>query len=250
VGNMKVRLGHFFWFCFLRNNVATAFTAVSIDGRIIGTRSRSFPLLYLSEESSSLPDTSSSASVGDYVRGVHGGKYQFEDAGGMSFAGSQFAESLYASDDSEGVYEEIPDTEELPRWAQAMGTPDKLGLLHPLEKYPVVSVSSQEPTIISITNDERTWEQFYSKVVEVSLDGTILLEGDGKFIITPERGNLAPRGGSSNLCDPSKPYSDSTDIQIQVDSSGFDPSSSSNSNHYLLVIGTEAEKWYYWLQIT
>ena len=80
------------------------------------------------EDDETFPSSSSSASVGDYVMGVHGGKYQFEEAGGASFAGQQFAESLYASDSSEGVIEAKDGTEEpFPRWANVMGTSEKLG---------------------------------------------------------------------------------------------------------------------------
>jgi len=227
------------------------------------------PRKYSTLLSSSSPDASSS-SVGDYVRGVHGGKYQFEDAGGATFAGQQFAEALYASTDEED------DTlghvnEPLPKWGQTMATSAKLGTnigAKPFENHwPVLSISSNKnnaPVTINICNDERSWEYYYCKLVQICSDGTVLdkssllcheLQADPKasnllpVVITPATGHLAPRGGSSNLCDPSKPYSDSATLQV-IYNSAFDASSfDETGNACLLVIGTEAETWRYWLQI-
>ena len=196
-------------------------------------------------------------SVGDYVQGVHGGKYQFEEAGGATFAGRQFAEALYSSDPNEGVLLEDPlnENEPLPSWVQKMGSSGSLGQLTPLQNFPVLSLSSASPTTsVSITNDERSWEHFYSKIVQVAADGTIVDEAlifchepqnGGGVKVTPAKGHLAPRGGSSNLCDPDKPYSDTATIQISVNAEGLIPNGESFP---LLVIGTEAETWKYWLQ--
>jgi hypothetical protein len=202
-------------------------------------------------------DDSASSSVGDYVQGVHGGKYQFEDAGGATFAGRQFAESLYSSDPDEGVMfnGEMEDIDSIPSWAERMGSSAKLGTLDPLQKYPVLVVSSSSsPGTITITNDERSWEHYYCKLVQVTSDGTIVDDSvvwchqqpaDCAVTVSPAKGHLAPRGGSSNLCDPRKPYSDSAQIQIQLKSSEI-----TTGNHHLLLIGTEAETWPYWIQVT
>ena len=74
---------------------AAAPTASAFASSQVSTRQRA--LLW-----SSSWDREGANSVGDYVQGVHGGKYQFEEAGGATFAGKQFAESLYASDPDEG----------------------------------------------------------------------------------------------------------------------------------------------------
>lgn len=68
----------------------------------------------------SSPNDPNLKSVADYVKQVHGGKYQFNDAG-ISSIGQEFAETGYASSAKE------EDTEatllaEIPRWANRMGT--------------------------------------------------------------------------------------------------------------------------------
>lgn len=212
-------------------------------------------------------------SLGDYVQGVHGGKYQFEDAGGATFAGRQFAEALYSSDPNEGNLEESTtngdSNEPLPSWVQKMGTSAKLGPLVPLQHFPILSLCWSTPTAtttVSIRNDERSWEFFYSKIVVVGIDGLVVdaesilchdqqqqqqqqeQQQDPQRIVlqvTPANGQLAPRGGSSNICDPTKPYSDTAEIQISANSERIMPNEDTT---LLLVIGTEAEIWKYWLQ--
>lgn len=222
----------------------------------------------LSGSSSRLNKFQSSAtpsSVGDYVQGVHGGKYQFEEAGGgATFAGRQFAEALYSSDPNVIIEADPMDNNtHMPTWLQKMGTSEKLGPLTPLENLQVLSFSPTSPTTtISITNDERSWEYFYSKIIQVDPDGTIVdgacilchdeqlvLGKNGvrvPFSIIPATGQLAPRGGSSNLCDPEKPYSDTEEVLISA--VGTDSYRARGGGIFLLVIGTEAETWKYWLQ--
>jgi hypothetical protein len=123
-----------------------------------------------------------------------------------------------------------------------------------LQKYPVLCVSSSSlPATITITNDERSWEHYYCKLVKVTSAGTIVDDSavwchhqpaDCVVTVSPAKGHLAPRGGSSNLCDPSNPYSDSAQIQIQLVSSEI-----TTGHHHLLLIGTEAEAWPYWIQV-
>ncbi|CAB9509382.1 expressed unknown protein [Seminavis robusta] len=206
-----------------------------------------------------LDNNNDDTSVGDYVQGVHGGKYQFEQAGGATFAGRQFAESLYASDPNEGVIYDNNDDGNVPAWAERMGTSAKLGILTPLQRYPILSVALEEATAITIANEERSWEHYYSKVVQVASDGTVLDDTavwchessqqqptDCIVTVSPATGHLAPRGGSSNLCDPSKPYSDSSQIQITRASDG---AVTSGDHYYLLVVGTEAETRPHWIQL-
>lgn len=210
------------------------------------------------DPSSSPSQESGKSSVGDYVRGVHAGKYQFEEAGAASFAGQQFAEALYCTDSTDGIIKAGNDGDEsLPRWAETMGTSATMGVTPPMERYDVLDLYPDSSASVTICNDERSWEHFYCKYVQVNSDGSILDEtaafvhearSDALFQIIPATGYLAPRGGSSNLCDPSNPYSDSATIHISripnVQSATY------LGSQYLLIMGTEAEKWCYWLQLS
>lgn len=198
---------------------------------------------------SSSGDADDSTSVGDYVKGVHGGKYQFDDFGGSTYEGRQFAEALYSSG---AVQEEAVFDGPIPSWAERMGTSSKLGVLTPLQKFPVISISSTTPASIAITNDERSWEYYFCKVVQISSTGAVLNdtaiwchEQTSPLLATPAIGHLAPRGGSSNLCDPSKPYSDSATIQVSLNGAV----DANPGNQLLLVVGTEAEAWCHWIQV-
>ena len=202
------------------------------------------------------------SSIGDYVQGIHGGKYQFEEACGATFAGRQFAEALYSSDSTEGVILDtdlMDDSEAMPSWLQKLGTSETLGPLTPLENFQVISFSPTSPTTtISIANDERSWERFYTKIIQIAPDGTIVdgasilchtqqldsgNDGVGApFLVMPATGQLAPRGGSSNLCT----YSDTATLQVSAIAT--DNYMSSGGSFFLLVIGTESETWKYWLQ--
>jgi len=177
------------------------------------------------------------STVGDYVKGVHGGKYQFEAPGmGMSSAGMEFAEALYSS--SGGLEEETDDgaDEVLPRWAYNMGSS---GVTDEDCLDTLMLPRSGEPLTVRITNQERTWEAFHVNVV--GGDGS-LLPSEGFVQFAPAKGKLAPRGGASNLCDPNRPYSDSATIQIR-----FSPGARDRALplECFLLIATEEEKWYY-----
>ncbi|CAJ1958750.1 unnamed protein product [Cylindrotheca closterium] len=183
-------------------------------------------------------------SVGDYVKQVHGGKYQFGDAG-INSIGQEFAETGYGS---EAPKEDVESSllAEIPRWANRMGT--ERGIESKL--CGTISLSSS-PVSISIVNEERTWEPFYVKVLitaanEPQTDASGSFDDTHPLSIHPRAGTLAPRGGAVNLCDPNKPYSDAA--TITVDASG-DLSLLLSEEHALYVlIGTEEEKWYYQIE--
>mmetsp|Transcript_16160 Transcript_16160/g.39526 ORF Transcript_16160/g.39526 Transcript_16160/m.39526 type:complete len:226 (-) Transcript_16160:25-702(-) len=185
--------------------------------------------LYSSENDESLN------SVGDYVKQVHGGKYQFSDAG-INSIGQEFAETGYASSaPKEDVEASL--LAEIPRWANRMGTETDMES----KIRGTISLSSG-PVSINIVNDERTWEPFYMKVTTTPGQAASRnFDDTHPLTIHPRAGTLAPRGGAVNLCDPNNPYSDAA--TITVDASG-DLSSSSEDSLYVL-IGTEEEKWYY-----
>jgi hypothetical protein len=99
---------------------------------------------------------------------VHGGKYQFDE-----------------------TYNVVPS------WAELV-KPETDMLEGTLVLTPWRSLAA-----VSIVNEEISWERFVVRLVG----------GDGAdtaaavaVTVTPESGNLAPRGGANNVCDPSKPY--------------------------------------------
>ena len=167
---------------------------------------------------------------------------------------------------SEPINPLFDDDEPMPAWLQKMGTAAKLGPLTPFQNFPVLSLPPNSPTAsITITNDERSWEYFYCKIISVAPDGSVddgasILCGNWQrqqqqhqnvlFQVEPPTGHLAPRGGSSNLCDPNKPYSDTATIEISVTVGDVDSTNSIEKGAPLLVVGTEAETWKYWLQYT
>jgi hypothetical protein len=177
-------------------------------------------------------DDVNSASVGDYVKGVHGGKYQFS-AAGINAEGQDFAASGYASSPVEDE-DMMRSDHKLPRWAQRLGTN-----VQELEQRALL-LGIFPPTSVTIQNQERTWEPFYVKIMRV-VDGTSavdILSSGGPFRTAPTRGKLAPLGGAHNPYKPQDPYRDAETIQISVDD-GY----AGDSSSYFLVIGTEEEQW-------
>jgi len=195
------------------------------------------------------------ASVGDYVKGVHGEKYNFGVPGGPSAAAQEFTQALYSSSSSVAEEEQDSDDDEpMPRWAQNMGatTTSAGAAVRGDEDIRGTLVlgrgrEEEEATIVTITNRERTWEPFYAKLVVPD-------DNDWERIvrIEPRKGTLAPRGGSANVCDPNRPYSDSATIRVSLRKDEEEESIKLSSNDddeqerfLLLAIGTEEEKWYY-----
>eukprot|EP00547_Thalassionema_nitzschioides_P017337 CAMPEP_0194250274 /NCGR_PEP_ID=MMETSP0158-20130606/22590_1 /TAXON_ID=33649 /ORGANISM="Thalassionema nitzschioides, Strain L26-B" /LENGTH=210 /DNA_ID=CAMNT_0038987013 /DNA_START=12 /DNA_END=641 /DNA_ORIENTATION=+ len=170
-------------------------------------------------------DDQDPSSVGDYVKGVHSGKYQFEDASFMSSTGKQFAESLYSSSP---VDEEHDDHETImPQWAKRMG--EEGSITEEMCKE-VIQLSPGHTQQITVSNQERTWESYYTKVIGNS-------EFFEKISCSPSMGKLAPFGGATNLCDEDHPYSDSAVLQVRYNGV------TSTQGQCYLVIGTEEEKW-------
>jgi hypothetical protein len=176
-------------------------------------------------------DSDENASVGDYVKGVHGGKYQFEDASAISFEGQQFTESLYSSGPME---EDEPDEEEpMPKWAERLGN----SVTDDMCSDTIRLSPNRDPVQVKITNQERTWEPFYAKVV-----GDDMITS--RIKVSPLHGKLAPLNGADNPYDPQNPYSDSTIINVSCSQAIH-----TAQEECYLAVGTEEEKWYYKLII-
>lgn len=163
-------------------------------------------------------------SIGDVVQGLHGGKYQFDEASPISFEGRQFAEMSYSSGSS--IKEDNFEDEPLPKWALRLKEMAPLDVL-PSKIAGEVIVDDAQSGTIKIQNDERSWEKYYAFVV-----------GDqaSSFVVNPFVGMLAPRGGANE-------FSDSAVLEISAAEVGCAVASST-----FVVVGTEAETWTYQIQ--
>eukprot|EP00566_Odontella_aurita_P023386 CAMPEP_0113534688 /NCGR_PEP_ID=MMETSP0015_2-20120614/5295_1 /TAXON_ID=2838 /ORGANISM="Odontella" /LENGTH=203 /DNA_ID=CAMNT_0000433871 /DNA_START=220 /DNA_END=831 /DNA_ORIENTATION=+ /assembly_acc=CAM_ASM_000160 len=188
-------------------------------------------------------DDDSSVSVGDLVKGLHGGKYQFDDPSssmlpGMSYAGQEFAESLYS--DSHSVEENLYE-QEMPRWAKRMAPPDPNSAAD-VEAQILEVNRSGECSKVEVRNLERTWEKYYAVVMRRTDSGTF---GEVPFLVKPGVGMLAPRGGANNACDPGQPYSDSAEISVSY----LKEKAAPNLKDVWLVVATEEMNCYYRLSV-
>lgn len=207
-----------------------------------------YVLFHSPSPSSSEPDPppNESRSVGDVVQGLHGSKYQFADSGSTSLEGQQFAKSLYTSGNYQGDKSSIDSTlenEPLPKWAiqwqeqfiPPASAPDLQVVMYAKDDNSATPLPS---ATISIQNDERTWEKFYTFVLllsgrEQKIDASYLIQ------VTPRMGMLAPRGTASN----NKDFSDTVELYIQ----GKVAVDLDASESLWLLVGTEAEQWVYQL---
>ncbi|KAG7362901.1 hypothetical protein IV203_026261 [Nitzschia inconspicua] len=182
-----------------------------------------------------------SRSVGDVVQGLHGSKYQFQN---FPFEGQQFAETGYTSGNYQGDPSAVQASmaqEPLPEWAirwQQTFVPPK-GAMELNVFLQQQQQQQQEPITISIRNDERSWEKFYTFVLwreeeeegvgtPCSIDASYLIK------VTPKLGMLAPRG--------SRDANFSDTVPLQVSAKINDPEA---VGKLWLLVGTEAEKWVY-----
>mmetsp|Transcript_30402 Transcript_30402/g.71639 ORF Transcript_30402/g.71639 Transcript_30402/m.71639 type:complete len:194 (-) Transcript_30402:102-683(-) len=163
-----------------------------------------------------------STSIGEVVKGLHGGKYQFDAGGGDRAAGMAFAEALASTRDS------APDVQasvEVPRWAQRL-VPERDKLAGAL----AIAPGSQGSVVVQ--NRYKTWEPFF----------VTLHPPEAPWEVGPSQGTLAPRGGANNVCDPSKPYADTQALVVRCHGGEV-------GDEALLVVGTEEEQWTYSLRV-
>lgn len=189
-------------------------------------------------------------SIADVVGGLHGGKYQF---GGTEGTGISTSDTFSGHGGTVDAFESLDD-EDLPNWAVRMAPTEFQTQNSPLLTVP----SNADPmdgmvyfVSVNIQNQERTWEKFFAKLMT---KGSV---SNGNFVdagaasvglsIAPSSGFLAPRGGASNACDASKPYSDTATIHVTQSPDGS--SSEGDDEDLWLVVGTEEEKWTYKLDL-
>ncbi|GFH60733.1 hypothetical protein CTEN210_17209 [Chaetoceros tenuissimus] len=183
-------------------------------------------------------------SISDVVGNLHGGKYQFNNFSGAS--------SSDAFSGRGSRYQNIADEDEadvdLPNWAMKM-KPSEAAFANPQ----LLSIPSNcnpmdgmvYSASVDIQNQEISWEKFHCKLMVMLANGEFI-EADASIKshiqVKPKHGSLAPRGGASNACDRTKPYSDRATIRITHGSSS---SLRTTNDEIWLVLGTEEEKWYY-----
>ncbi len=200
-------------------------------------------------------------SIGEVVGGLHGGKYLF-DNGVSGFGGDGFftAQSSFSGEGSCGSNGEMggEEDEEMPNWAKKMQPPSGVsstgagsGSGSGSDAFRTISVPSNSNPMdgmtysanVRIKNDERTWEKFHTKIMCGENGRFFSYEESSKkpFYVMPRSGHLAPRGGASNACDESNPYSDSVTLKIIHSANEI----VAEGQEWWLVAGTEEEKWYF-----
>lgn len=185
-------------------------------------------------------------SISDVVGNLHGGKYQFNNFGSTSssdaFSGRGSKAQNIADEDEADV--------DLPNWAIKMKPSEAAvanpQLLHvPSNSDPMDGM--QYSASVDLQNEEISWEKFHCKLMVMLANGDFTQADESiksHIQVKPKYGSLAPRGGASNACDRTKPYSDRATIRITQGSSS---SLHTVNDEIWLVLGTEEEKWYYML---
>jgi hypothetical protein len=158
--------------------------AVPCDSFVINSRSKSSSSSWRQQRSAPLyhgdHNDDDENSVGDYVKGLHGGKYQFEQQGLLSMESQQFVENLYSGDDEEEQDLSIPE------WAQNIPLPTED------DDFDILEFNNDEYLSLHIDNEDPTWGKFYAQVKHATLT-------DSPFYIDPFKGELAPRTGSVDI---------------------------------------------------
>jgi len=206
----------------------------------------------------------------------------WDASGSDAFSGTGSFRSTFSGPSLEHVAP-IPDDQagEIPNWARKMAPKNDASTASAVLEIP----SNANPmdgrihgASFRIQNQERTWEPFYAKVgvfddtnantidnananaianaianananANASSDNPAFVElspSDLCLSIAPSSGVLAPRGGASNACDASKPYSDAATLRI-VSLDADAPEGAvlrlRPTETLWLVVGTEEEQW-------
>ena len=230
-------------------------------------------------------------SIGEVVGGLHGGKYQFNDNSSndynYDYAGYASQSSCNNNqDDERSSPKEIPNWALQMSMPMPMPMPisSAYSSSSALRNPEIINVPSNSNPMdgmiysasVEIQNQERTWEEFHAKLVmklpngefieidngansssascgssSIDSEATRITRPQLPITLQPRSGSLAPRGGASNACDASNPYSDR--VQIRVIQGQFTAieieSSFQDGEEIWLVVGTEEEKWYYLLKL-
>jgi hypothetical protein len=187
-------------------------------------------------------------SIGDVVKNLHGGKYQFDNKSGLGMIGQQFAESMYACTPDNSMLqhteEKVFDDTNLPKWVHRLGSTVPKQISGTIN-FSIQDLESSSSQIIQIHNEERTWERYYSKIImSPGSDNINELEWDIHYnyftILVGQQGMLAPRGGVSGISDTA------TIIVRPVQNFQYE---SYQLREYWLIVGTEEANWCYNLRL-
>ena len=180
-----------------------------------------------------MSDAEVTRDLSSVVGGLHGGMYQFCAGGAQYYAGSVFAASLAASV-SEAAAAPGGELEgaEWPRWASELrAQPDALaGTL--------TFAGAGDVREARVQNTYRTWEPWVAAVLTAEGEVAAVTAESPYALVGASSGTLAPRGGASNVCDASKPYSDAACVRVQCCAPPGAPPAGG-----LLVVKTEEEQW-------
>lgn len=226
-------------------------------------------------------DSDDYRSIGEVVGGLHGGKYQFNDNSGNDY-NYDYA-GYYTSQNSCSDQDDERPPKEIPNWALQMSmSPSESASASALRHPEIINVPSNSNPMdgmiysasVEIQNQERTWEEFHAKLVMKLSNGEYVEIDNGAsssgpispissssseatriarpripVTLQPRSGSLAPRGGASNACDASKPYSDRVQIRVVQGQFSSIEDYIQDEEEVWLVVGTEEEKWYYLLKL-
>jgi hypothetical protein len=187
--------------------------------------------------------------ISDIVGNLHGGKYQFNEYGNNVFNPYEDDNAWNPSYSISKEEEQEEDESQMPKWAIQMKPKDEICSNPPSNNILNISPTNKSAKV-TISNQERTWEKFYAKIMYQSKTDSIFYTLNTtttpSLIVHPTKGYLAPRGGASNACDARNQYSDSVTLEVICTT---DVSTLSEYDSIWLVVGTEEEKWYYKLNI-
>jgi hypothetical protein len=133
-------------------------------------------------------------SISDYVGGLHGGKYEFDTR--ISGVTSLNYEKSHVFDDTtrssqkglRSVLAPYEDGEHVPSWATR-----QIQKNHPILR--TIDLNSDVPqTMVTIKNDELTWEPFFA-AIECRWGDQETSVWSKDINVAPSNGTLAPRGG-------------------------------------------------------
>jgi hypothetical protein len=89
-----------------------------------------------------------------------------------------------------------------------------------------------------VENTYRTWEPWVAAVLTAEGEVAAVAAESPYALVGASSGTLAPRGGASNVCDASKPYSDAAYVRVQCCAPPGAPPAGG-----WLVVKTEEEQW-------
>lgn len=191
-----------------------------------------------------------SRSVGDYVGGIHGGKYQFDTwySGTTNVNVPPWVDSgtTRGSGSSRKILAKVADSA-IPSWATRVVDVESPAALRGTISLGEHNVGVSQGVAVTIKNDEISWEPFFA-TFEILEQRTSESNGITTWVgVTPESGSLAPRGGANNACDGTRPYSDSCHFTVYWKDDC--PNVAGNEVMYL-VVRTETEHCSWRIDIT